>query len=79
MDFEKLPQDFQEEVTALKHGSLTIQEDVNQALDEATDLPDFVSSVYSRMESLTNEATEVANVFNRLLEDTKTEGSANGT
>lgn len=69
MDFKKLPQDFQEEVTALKHGSLTIQEDVNQALEEATDLGDFVSSVNSKMEALYHEATEVANTFDKLLED----------
>lgn len=56
MNIEDLPADMQEEINMLKHGSLTIQTDIEEALNEAEDLEHLKDIVDSKMQALIEEA-----------------------
>jgi hypothetical protein len=56
MKLEDLPEEMQEEIVALKHGSNTIECDVMDALEDAKNLSDFKETVRNRMKDLMGEA-----------------------
>lgn len=59
MKFEELPEDTVEEIRGLKYGSMTIEADVQQTLEEAENIKDFKEGVTGRMKSLIEEAQGV--------------------
>lgn len=59
MKIEDLPEELKEEVEALKHGSATIECDVNDALESAENLDDFKARVSNSMDDLIGEAQQV--------------------
>lgn len=59
MDFEELSEDLQEEVRALKHGSATIESDVECALESAESMEEFRLQVSDCMDELISEAQGV--------------------
>jgi len=61
MDFKDIPKEFQEDIFGLKHGSYTIECDVNDAIDQATDWKDAKSTIESRMTDLIGEALNTIN------------------
>lgn len=63
MELEELPEERQEEIVALKHGSNTIECDVNDALEQAEDISDFKETVRIRMKDLIGEAQEIITDF----------------
>ena len=63
MRLEDLSPKLQEEVRALKHGSYSIEADVDGALDEAEDLEDFKDAVHHAMICLVLEAKNTINVI----------------
>lgn len=67
MDYDDLPDSMKEHYDDMRHQSLTLQTDVEQALNKAINLDDFVSSIESFMESIVDEARHVANVFTEAL------------
>lgn len=56
MKFEELPEHLRVTIESLKHGSATIQADVNDALDSAQDIKDFQDRVSTAMDDLIQEA-----------------------
>ena len=56
MKLEELPEEIQEEIVALKHGSNTIECDVMDAHEDATNISDFKETVMTRMKDLIGEA-----------------------
>lgn len=62
MKLEELPEDLREMVKALKHGSNTIECDVNDALDAASDVKDFRERVDCEISNLIAEAQNVKNI-----------------
>ena len=63
MKIDDLPEDMQENIVALKHGSATIEADVFQALDEAGDLKQFRESVKTAMNKLKGEIDSTLQLF----------------
>lgn len=63
MDIDDLPEDMQEDIIALKHGSATIEADVLQALDEAKNLKQFQESVKTAMNKLKGEIDLALKLF----------------
>lgn len=63
MEFDKLPEDMQDGIIALKHGSATIEADVLDALDEAENLKDFQERVKAAMAALKEEIEAVFKMF----------------
>jgi len=59
MEIEDLPEDLREMVKALKHGSNTIECDVNDALENAGDLDEFKANVSNAMHDLVGEIKEI--------------------
>ncbi len=68
MEFEKLPKDIQEEVSALKHGARTIEAGVELALQNAENLEDFREAISTDMEKLVEEARGVADLLGSVKE-----------
>jgi hypothetical protein len=65
MKLEDLPEEMQEEIVALKHGSKTIEVDITDALDDAKNLSEFKEIVSNRMKDLIGEALDaMANFCN---------------
>ncbi len=58
MEIEELPEEMQEEIVALKHGSYTIECDVNDALEQAENISEFKETVRTRMKDLIGEALD---------------------
>ncbi len=56
MKFRNLPQHLREAIEALKHGSNTIECDVQDALDNAKNIADFQDKVSFAMDNLIEEA-----------------------
>jgi hypothetical protein len=56
MKIEDLPEDLREIVEGLRHGSLTIQCDIDDALENAENLQDFKERASGAMDDLMNEA-----------------------
>ncbi len=65
MKFEKLPEDIQEDVKSLKHGSNTIECDILDAIEEAENLPDFRVRTIAKMQMLINECNETIKIFDK--------------
>lgn len=65
MEIEELPEDLREMVEALKHGSTTIESDVNDALEIASDVDDFRERVECELDSLIGEAQEVKDIIRK--------------
>ncbi len=65
MNIEDLPQEMREMVEALKHGSSTIECDVNDALENAEDLDDFKARVSNVMNDLKGEAQVVIDTLGK--------------
>jgi folate-dependent tRNA-U54 methylase TrmFO/GidA len=63
MNIEELPEELRKAVRCLKNGSLTIQADVMEALEEAEDLKDFEERVYGAMRRLMEEVGDVMREF----------------
>lgn len=61
MKIEDLPEELREMVEALKHGSNTIECDVNDALEISSDVDDFRARVCCEIDSLIGEAQDVKN------------------
>lgn len=59
MELEELPEHIREMVEALKHGSNTIECDVQDALDNAENLDDFMARVSNAMNDLIGEAEAI--------------------
>ncbi len=59
MKFEELPEDMQEQIDALKHGALTIQSDVLDALESTESLEEFQLQVDNCMDEIISEAQGV--------------------
>lgn len=62
MEIEDLPEDLREMVEGLRHGSNTIECDVKDALEIASDVDDFKARVCCEIDSLIGEAQEVKNI-----------------
>lgn len=56
MELDQLPEDMQDQIDLLKHGSSTVQMDILDALDSAKDIGEFKSLVDARMHDLIGEA-----------------------
>lgn len=65
MKIEELPEDLREMVEGLKHGSNTIECDVKDALEIASDVDDFRARVCCEINSLIGEAQEVKNIVSK--------------
>ncbi len=65
MKLEELPEDLREMVEALKHGSNTIECDVNDALENAETLDDFKANVSSAMNDLQGEAQAIRDTLGK--------------
>ncbi len=65
MKIEDLPKELREMVEALKHGSNTIECDVNDALDDAENPLDFMARVCNAMNDLIGEAQDVKNIVSK--------------
>lgn len=63
MNLEELPEDLREMVESLRHGSNTIECDVNDALEAASDLDDFKERVLCELNSLVGEIQDVKKVL----------------
>lgn len=63
MNYDNLPEKIQLLCSDMRHYSSTLQEDVDQALEGAYDLEDFITNVENCMISIADEARRVANVF----------------
>ncbi len=63
MELEELPEEMQEEIIALKHGSNTIECDVTDALEQAENISDFKETVRTRMKDLIGEAHGIITDF----------------
>lgn len=62
MKFEDLPEDLREMVEGLRHGSNTIECDVGDALEIASDVDDFRARVCCEIDSLIGEAQGVKDI-----------------
>jgi hypothetical protein len=56
MNYKELPSHLQEFVSNLKYGSLTVEADVNDALEQAKDLAEFKDLANTSMDELIGEA-----------------------
>lgn len=56
MELDQLPEDMQDQIDLLKHGSSTVQMDILDALDSAKDIGEFKSLVDAHMHDLIGEA-----------------------
>jgi len=56
MDFKDLPKEIQNDIEGLKHGSLTIETDIQDSISQATDWEDAQETIESRMTDLIGEA-----------------------
>lgn len=65
MKIEDLPEELREMVEALKHGSNTIECDVNDALESAENLDDFKARVSNAMNDLIGEAQVIKDVLSK--------------
>ena len=63
MEINDIPTDLQSEVYSLKHGSLTIQCDVDDAIDQAENWKDAQETIEARMDALIGEAKAIINTF----------------
>ncbi len=63
MNLEDLPPGMRKAVEMLKHGSSTIQSDIEDALDEAEDIGHFRTMVYAKMQALIGEAQNMVLVL----------------
>ena len=63
MELEELPEEMQEEIVALKHGSNTIECDVTDALEQAENISEFKETVRTRMKDLIGEAQGIITDF----------------
>lgn len=59
MEYNELPEDLQEEVHALKHGCVTIESNVECALEQAGCLEEFKNAVDGFMDDIISEAQGV--------------------
>jgi len=59
MEIEDLPEDLREMVAALKHGSNTIECDVNDALENAENPDEFKANVSNAMHDLVGEIKDI--------------------
>jgi hypothetical protein len=59
MKFGKLLEDMQEQIDALKHGALTIQADLLDALESAGVLEEYQSQVENCLDEIIGEAQSV--------------------
>jgi hypothetical protein len=59
MNFKDLPEDLQEQIDMLKHGALTIQADVWDALESTESIEEFRLQVDNCMDELISEAQGV--------------------
>lgn len=65
MEIEDLPEELREMVEGLRHGSNTIECDVKDALEIASDVDDFRARVCCEIDSLIGEAQEVKNMVSK--------------
>ena len=65
MEIEELPEDLREMVEALKHGSNTIECDVNDALENAENMDDFKANVSNAMTDLIGEAQVIIDTLGK--------------
>lgn len=65
MKIEELPEDLREMVEALKHGSVTIQVDVIDALENAENLDEFKANVSNAMLDIQGEAQGVIDLMGK--------------
>lgn len=63
MDFEDLTEDLKDKYRMLKHGSATIQADVEDALEDAENIEDFREKVRDKMKALIYECKDVSSQF----------------
>lgn len=59
MNYEDLPAAMREQIAMLKHGSLTIEADINDAVDRAITVEEFQEMVDDLMDRLIDEAREM--------------------
>ena len=65
MKIEELPEHLREMVEALRHGSNTIECDVKDALEIASDVEDFRERAKCELDSLIGEAQEVKDIIRK--------------
>ncbi len=68
MRFEDLPGPMQDAFECLKHGSATIEADIQDALESADSLEDFCSRAETALNSLIEEAVGMRVAFSRCTE-----------
>ena len=61
MQFDNVPNELQETILSLKHGALTIQCDVDDAIEQSDNWEDAKSTIEARMTDLIGEALHVIN------------------
>lgn len=67
MKIEELPEDLQEAIESLKYGSLSIEADVMEALENAENLRDFKERASGALNNLMQEVKEVMIAFEHRL------------
>lgn len=67
MQFENLPSALKTFVTDMKYQSLSIQNEVNDALDQAENLEEFKDNVINALASISQEVSQVENLFETAL------------
>lgn len=65
MKIEDLPEELREMVEALKHGSATIECDVNDALENAENPDDFKARASNAMNDLIGEVQEIKDTLGK--------------
>lgn len=65
MIIEELPEDLREMVEGLRHGSNTIECDVNDALENAGSLDEFKANASNAMNDLISEAKEIKDTLGK--------------
>lgn len=65
MKIDELPEDLREMVEGLRHGSNTIECDVKDALEIASDVDDFRARVCCEIDSLIGEAQMVRDIIGK--------------
>lgn len=63
MNYDNLPKKVKEQYDSMRYASGTLEAEIEQALEEAEDLDDFIERVEDAMECLISEAKQVANSF----------------
>lgn len=66
MNYDDLPKEVKKQYDSVKYSSWSLQTEVEQALDEADNLDDFIERVEDKMEYVMSEAKDIAGLFSKV-------------